>query len=42
VVSTAGIILAFDLKQDKLDVKSLLSLRDPIAPASTSHEYFKI
>ena len=41
VVSTAGIILAFDLKQDRFDVKSPLSLRDPIAPASTSHEYFK-
>jgi hypothetical protein len=41
VVSTAGIILAFDLKQDKFDVKSPLSLRDPISPASTSNEYFK-
>jgi hypothetical protein len=41
VVSTAGIILAFDLKQDRFDVKFPLSLRDPISPASTSHEYFK-
>ena len=41
VVSTAGLILAFDLKQDKFDVKLPLSLRDPIAPAFTSHEYYK-
>ncbi len=41
MVSTTGIILAFDLKQDKFDVKLPLSLRNPIAPASTSNEYFK-
>jgi hypothetical protein len=41
VVSTAGLILAFDLKQDKFDIKAPLSLRDPIAPAFTSHEYYK-
>ncbi len=32
MVSTAGLILAFDLKQDIFDVK---------LPASTTHEYFK-
>jgi hypothetical protein len=41
VVLTTGIILAFDLKQDKFDVKLPLSLRNPIAPASISNEYFK-
>jgi hypothetical protein len=41
VVSTAGLILAFDLKQDRFDIKAPLSLRDPISPALTSHEYFK-
>jgi hypothetical protein len=41
VVSTAGLVLAFDLKQDRFDVKAPLNLRDPISPAFTSHEYFK-
>ena len=38
VVSTAGLILAFDLKQDRFDVKAPLSLRTPV-PANG--EYFK-
>ena len=41
VVSTAGLVLAFDLKQDRFDVKAPLNLRDPISPAITTHEYFK-
>jgi hypothetical protein len=41
-VSTAGLILAFDLKQDRFDIKAPLSLRDPISPALTSHEYFQV
>ena len=36
VVSTAGLILAFDLKQDRFDVKLPLSLRTPV-----TGEYFK-
>ncbi len=38
VVSSAGLILAFDLKQDRFDVKAPLSLRTPV-PANS--EYFK-
>ncbi len=38
VVSTAGLILAFDLKQDRFDVKLPLSLRTPV---SANSEYFK-
>jgi hypothetical protein len=38
VVSTAGLILAFDLKQDRFDVKLPLSLRNPVTANS---EYFK-
>ena len=38
VVSTAGLILAFDLKQDRFDVKAPLTLRTPV-PANG--EYFK-
>ena len=41
VVSTAGLVLAFDLKQDRFDVKAPLNLRDPNTPAITTHEYFK-
>ena len=41
VVSTAGLILAFDLKQDRFDVKAPLNLRNPNTPAITTHEYFK-
>ncbi len=41
VVSSAGLILAFDLKADRFDVKSPLSLRDPMLPSFISHEYFK-
>ena len=41
VVSTTGLMLAFDLKQDRFDAKFPLSIRDPIAPATTSQEYLK-
>ena len=41
VVSTTGLMLAFDLKQDRFDAKFPLSIRDPIAPATTSQEYFE-
>jgi hypothetical protein len=36
VVTTAGLILAFDLKQDRFDVKLPLSLQ---APISANNEY---
>ncbi len=38
VVSTAGLILAFDLKQDRFDVKLPLSLRTPV---TANIEYVK-
>jgi hypothetical protein len=41
VVSTAGLVLAFDLKQDRFDVKAPFNLRNPNAPAITTQEYFK-
>ena len=40
-MSTAGLVLAFDLKQDRFDVKAPLNLRNPDTPAITTHEYFK-
>jgi hypothetical protein len=40
-VSSAGLVLAFDLKQDRFDVKARLNLRNPNTPAITTHEYFK-
>jgi hypothetical protein len=41
VVSTAGLVLAFDLKQDRFDVKAPFNLRNPNTPAITTQEYFK-
>jgi hypothetical protein len=40
-VSTAGLVLSFDLKQDRFDVKAPFNLRNPNTPAITTHEYFK-